>query len=124
MSNALASLFQSRKTVRAMLGTVVVLIALWSTWGTFNTPEARSAALIGALVSVAGLFGIDIRGIALEDAALKSAPTQQVNVGSDVQNPPAAPTSPPADWVPVRDVVPTPPPTPWGPIPTDKPKGT
>jgi hypothetical protein len=95
--NPLASLFQSRKTVRAILGSVVVLITLWATWATFNTPEARAAALIGAIVSVAGLFGIDIRGIAVEDAALKSAPTQQVNVGSDVRNPPPPPSTPPAD---------------------------
>lgn len=111
--NALASLFQSRKTVRAMLGSVVVLIALWSAWGTFNTPEARSAALIGALVSVAGLFGIDIRGIAVEDAAVKSAPQQQVNVGSDVSNQPAPPA--PTPWVKVADLS--------SPAPVDRPKG-
>jgi hypothetical protein len=103
--NPLASLFQSRKTNRAVLGSVIVLITLWSTWATFNTPEARAAALIGAIVSVAGLFGIDIRGIATEDAALKSAPQQQVNVGSEVSNPPAAPAPP---------IIP----------PIDRPKGT
>jgi hypothetical protein len=107
----LASLFASRKTNRALLGSAVVLVSLWATWGTFNTPEARAAALIGAIVSVAGLFGIDIRGIAVEDAATKSAPTQQVNVGSDVSNPPA-PAPPAVAWPAVRDVV------------SDRPKGT
>jgi hypothetical protein len=54
-------------------------------------------AVITALGSIAGLFGVDIHGIAKEDAAAKSSPTNQVNVGSEVKNPPpAAPVSEPA----------------------------
>lgn len=93
--NAFLSLFQSRKTMRVFLGAFVIFGSLWIMWPTLTTPMQKQVAYTGALATFAGLLGIDIHGIATEDAATKSG-NPQVNVGSTVDN-----TTKPADPLPV-----------------------
>ena len=83
--NAFLSLFQSRKTIRVFLGTLLIFGSLWIMWPTFTTPREKQFAYAGAMFAVAGLLGIDIHGIATEDAATKSG-NPQVNVNSAVDN--------------------------------------
>jgi hypothetical protein len=85
--NSVTSLFTSRKTIRVILGTIAILGSLWLTWPSLVTPETKVAAFVGAVASIGWLFGVDIKGIATEDAAVKSGPASQVNVQSDVKNP-------------------------------------
>lgn len=84
---SLLSLISSRKAQAAAAGVVaVVLTRMLGKLGlTSEDINYISTAIIGGAMSL-------ILGIAHEDAAGKSAPTQQVNLQSDVTNsPPAAP---------------------------------
>lgn len=89
---ALTSLVTSRKSLRALIGTVAIGGGLWLMWSTYTTPETRAAAFIGAVYGVQKLWSADIDGIATEDAARTATPASQVNVGGTVTNTPAAPT--------------------------------
>lgn len=111
--NSVTSLFTSRKTIRVMLGTIAILGALWITWPSLTTSETKVAAFVGSMASIGWLFGVDIRGIATEDAATKSGPSNQVNVQSDVRNPPGTQSQTPA-------TAPTPPTPDPKPEPTER----
>lgn len=92
--NPLPSLINSRKFLRVVLGIATVLVTLYFTLPTLATPEAKMGAIIAAISAVGLLFGVDVHAIGVEDAAKKSSPQSQVNVGSEVVNPPA-PKEPP-----------------------------
>jgi hypothetical protein len=100
--NSLSSLFTSRKTMRVILGIIVIVGSLWIVWPSLGTPDARMKAFLAAMGAIAALLGIDIHGIALEDSAAKSAPSSQVNVGSKVDNTamPATPATATTDAAP------------------------
>jgi hypothetical protein len=91
--NAITSIFTSRKTLQVFFGVAATLTTLYFTWPALTTPNAKMAAVLGAEAAIAALFGVNIHGIAMEDAAEKSQPTTQTNVNSDVTN--AAPTAAP-----------------------------
>lgn len=108
---SITSLFTSRKSVRAILGSVAIMGGLWLTWSTFTTPEARAAAFVGAIVGIGYLFGVDIRAIGDEDIARNAAPQTQINQGSTVSNvapPPPEPPEPTPAPVPVAPKPPAP----------------
>jgi hypothetical protein len=92
---SLTTLFTSRKSLRALIGTIAIAGGLWLMWSTYTTPETRAAAFIGAVYGVQKLWAADIDGIATEDAAKSTPPTSQVNVQSDVKNPAPATPAPP-----------------------------
>jgi hypothetical protein len=101
---SVTTLFTSRKSLRALIGTIAIAGGLWLMWSTYTTPETRAAAFIGAVYGVQKLWAADIDGIATEDAARTASPASQVNVGSTVDNTAPAPTPAPVE--------PTPPPKP------------
>lgn len=104
--NAFLSLFQSRKTMRVFFGSIVILGGLYFRWSSFTTPEAKNLAFGTAVALIAGLFGIDIHGIATEDAATKSG-NPQVNVNSAVDNT-TKPSDPAPTLVPATVATPKP----------------
>lgn len=112
--NSLSSLFTSRKTIRVFLGIIIVIGGLYFMWPTFNTADAKMKAFVGAIVTIGGLLGVDVLGIAHEDAATKAGPQTQTNVNSDVTNQPIA-SAPSTPSVPP----PPPPPPPFTPEQTE-----
>lgn len=82
--------------MRAFFGTVLIVGGLWIVWPSLGTPDAKMKAFSAAVVGVAALFGVDIHGIAKEDAAEKSSPNVQVNTDSTVSNQKPTTTTPAA----------------------------
>ncbi|HUU97736.1 MAG TPA: hypothetical protein VM487_18530 [Phycisphaerae bacterium] len=66
-------MFKSRKTRLMTIGTVLVVAVEIA--GVVYPPAAIAAHIIAGGISA--LFGLNIRGIAAEDAALKSNPSRE-----------------------------------------------
>jgi hypothetical protein len=107
--NSLLTLITSRKTQRVILGITIQLVTLYFTLPTLTTPEAKMGAIIAAITGIGLLLGIDIHGIAKEDAA-KSLAGQEPSGDPPTVTAPAPPAlpAPPATSQPAADVPLTP----------------
>jgi hypothetical protein len=93
--------------MRAFFGTVLIVGGLWIVWPSLGTPDAKMKAFASAVIGVAALFGVDIHGIAKEDAAEKASDVKNQPVPTSetvVPSPPAAQPFTPAQMAAMQQV--------------------